>query len=675
MPKYTIQVPDGRKVTAEAPDEATALAGVQDWHSKNPIDESIGGAIKYGASGMLRGLESTLGRVSEETGGDKTATKAVGDLAASFENPNYRPADAIKADGPAGPISQFLHDNTNGWLGRDKSYSVDFSKLPRSIAEALAPTGVGLATVGASGALTNLGPLADQAEAAKGAPLDTLDKLGVGAKTAGISALQALPAGRLRAPMNQVGMRGVQEAVQRPLAVGAGTGAQGAATAALSGGDPVEGFVQGAATGGAIAGSRTPGNGAKAVKYRKFTDTEANAALANRLQEKGIGGAKRDFAAMRAVETDLKKDLAAEHANAKQSPGFNQNHEKILARAKLLEELSDADIASIRALGDDNLTSVVSQARAYHLLAQKGKMSGGKYKGGISGGIDRVGHGGLLWGATKLAGLTGVAGGAASIAGVGSGLNAAGTGGLAASLALKGAPILGGIYGASRLLDSETGSRLPATSFTRKFADGTTRHSRPQTPLQFNQGAKKALAQLKQGLGPAGPKPKSPQQLAATAMQKFNKNNNNQILAKALGAKLGGGGASTPVQPNLQGLQAAATAAKAKYNGMNDKQIADEATKQIMATGKLRVPPPRYWQGVHDRRSRAQSLWDATIAQMDPADLAKIGPDAAWLVKNPSRRADVKDAVANIRAHVSPRSQAVLDGMWTKTAINNIWKK
>jgi hypothetical protein len=36
MPTFTIQVPDGRKVTVQAKDQASAVAGVKDWYAKNP---------------------------------------------------------------------------------------------------------------------------------------------------------------------------------------------------------------------------------------------------------------------------------------------------------------------------------------------------------------------------------------------------------------------------------------------------------------------------------------------------------------------------------------------------------------------------------------------------------------------------------------------------------------
>ena len=40
MPKYRIQTPDGRVVTSEAPDEATAIQGTQEWYRNNPKPEA-----------------------------------------------------------------------------------------------------------------------------------------------------------------------------------------------------------------------------------------------------------------------------------------------------------------------------------------------------------------------------------------------------------------------------------------------------------------------------------------------------------------------------------------------------------------------------------------------------------------------------------------------------------
>lgn len=53
MPTYTIQLPDGRTMRAEAPDEATALAGAQEWFAANPRAPAAaadGGAFRQTSS-------------------------------------------------------------------------------------------------------------------------------------------------------------------------------------------------------------------------------------------------------------------------------------------------------------------------------------------------------------------------------------------------------------------------------------------------------------------------------------------------------------------------------------------------------------------------------------------------------------------------------------------------
>lgn len=58
MPKYTIQVPDGRKVTAEASDEASAMAGIQEWYAGEQAKAAQvqpGAAVGAGAVTPLMG--------------------------------------------------------------------------------------------------------------------------------------------------------------------------------------------------------------------------------------------------------------------------------------------------------------------------------------------------------------------------------------------------------------------------------------------------------------------------------------------------------------------------------------------------------------------------------------------------------------------------------------------
>lgn len=77
MPKYTIQVPDGRKVTAEAPDEASAMAGIQEWYA----------AEEAKAAKVLPGAAAGAGAVTPLMGPQQNYEGALREVrAASFPN-------------------------------------------------------------------------------------------------------------------------------------------------------------------------------------------------------------------------------------------------------------------------------------------------------------------------------------------------------------------------------------------------------------------------------------------------------------------------------------------------------------------------------------------------------------------------------------------------------------
>jgi hypothetical protein len=607
----------------------------------DPKDTSYAGAIRHGASNVMSDVGASMSETSEEIGGKGTIGQFLEGQGAFLAPKNYQPAQPFtKAEGKTGALS-----------GR-QTYDINWGELPRAVVEQIAPMGLNLATGGAAAPLQYYGGMKRQAEADNnGKPLDVKGQLGVAAKTAGLTGLSVLPGLKLRAPLSQTGLRGVTEAVKRPLAVGAGTGAQSATAAAIQGQDPIPAFGTGMATGTALTGTRTPGNVYKAVKYSKFDDTQANAAVANRLATHGanpmFGKSKADEAAMRATGLDLKKDIAAERANARAQNILNQDHEKILDRAQKLENLSREDVAAIAQLGNPHLTSQVSQARVYNMLGKQGKRVDGKFKGGMSSLFDRVVGGNPIWAAAKTAALAGGTGAAASTV-IGSGLNAAGTGGALAGLVAKGTPILAGLYGGLRVIDKETGNRNPASSFVKKFGDkGATAHSRSLTPLQFQQGTNKAYAQFK------------------SSMKAYNAGKATQARqAQAT---------TTATRPNLQGLLANANAAKAKYNNMTDRQIADEATNQfIIANPKKKNMRFRYWQGVNDRRLRADALWTQVVSSSP--ELVQM-PDLKVLIKNQSRRADVRHVLEDIKHNVSPQTATAIDSIFTKTAIQSIWGK
>ena len=61
MGKYTIEVPDGRKLTIEADDEETAIAGAQDWVSQNPKPPMVPlGEATAPFAGLNEGVDMTL---------------------------------------------------------------------------------------------------------------------------------------------------------------------------------------------------------------------------------------------------------------------------------------------------------------------------------------------------------------------------------------------------------------------------------------------------------------------------------------------------------------------------------------------------------------------------------------------------------------------------------------
>lgn len=65
MPKYTIEAPDGRKLTVEADDEGSAISGVQQWVQQNPkASPDVGTDIAKGVGyGFNEGFDATLNMI------------------------------------------------------------------------------------------------------------------------------------------------------------------------------------------------------------------------------------------------------------------------------------------------------------------------------------------------------------------------------------------------------------------------------------------------------------------------------------------------------------------------------------------------------------------------------------------------------------------------------------
>lgn len=111
MPTYTIKVPDGRTVTAKAPDEATAMAGIQEWYRNNPKEASAGekatDALISTGSGITKSFASLPSLPADIASGGRWLLEKAG------ASPEYiqRQRDILKEN----PI-------TNSVLGASRAY-------------------------------------------------------------------------------------------------------------------------------------------------------------------------------------------------------------------------------------------------------------------------------------------------------------------------------------------------------------------------------------------------------------------------------------------------------------------------------------------------------------------------------------------------------------------------
>ena len=94
MTEYTIKAPDGREITIEARDEATAIRGAQSWVSANPKSKpitktNIGQNFMEPIAGAVRNVATKYRAMADETlaeaGRQKARASEVGGLRAAFE--------------------------------------------------------------------------------------------------------------------------------------------------------------------------------------------------------------------------------------------------------------------------------------------------------------------------------------------------------------------------------------------------------------------------------------------------------------------------------------------------------------------------------------------------------------------------------------------------------------
>lgn len=171
MPKYTIQSPDGRKITIEAVDEATAVRGAQEWTAANPKQSSKDKALvdarkaTKGAHGIERAAtQGLLFNYGDELQGAANyatvgAQNALGRIGIGKANP-YSAREAYDATVQA-------ENETINQFAREKPVTSAVAGVAGGLANPLNKVGVGYVAKG--GSLANVATRSAVVGAATGA--------------------------------------------------------------------------------------------------------------------------------------------------------------------------------------------------------------------------------------------------------------------------------------------------------------------------------------------------------------------------------------------------------------------------------------------------------------------------------------------------------------------------
>lgn len=202
MPQFTIQSPDGRKITIEAGDEQTAMRGAQEWAKANPKKLSLGEHVE----GALSKVNRAIGIGDELAGAIRTG-----------ENALLGKIPAGKTIG--GTLSNVKKDFDQS-MATQRGIEDRYTKR--------APIAANLAA-GTGNALTMLVPAGKTAQAMEAAP--RLTNMARGAVTAGLTAAgyAALDKGSASERLSAA-----SKAVRDPLTLGLGASAGALAPARKS---------------------------------------------------------------------------------------------------------------------------------------------------------------------------------------------------------------------------------------------------------------------------------------------------------------------------------------------------------------------------------------------------------------------------------------------------------
>lgn len=526
MPIYTIQAPSGHELDIDAPDEATAITGAQQWYSQNVAnkktsapDQSMLGALSEGTSELGQGVGKTIkDYFSPEVGKAILANKHV------QSDPKYQSA-----------TEGFMHPEDGA---ENHRLGLDWSKLPRAAVEqapglaldlgvqALVPKWMGPAGKYISNAVTyglrTAGSEAEKRAAARtgdqNAEPNAEDKLlGLGSTGAQV-ALNQYGLNKIISPAKVTGT-GLKGAVQAAGNVAKAAGAEGTTSAAqdlVSQGltkagtdaafDPQEALgagVMGGLGGGVFSSPRGVKDASIAVRNRDQTSDAHTAMAANRMIEHVDG----DVTALKDPQTAAKATKYAIDSvskelsdTAKTVSNPSKDAANAIERVKSGEALSQRELNSIDAEGNDTLSSLARQATALSKLTDQGRFSNDRFAGGASEFVRA--H---AFGLGKLVG------------GVGALSHAAGQGAIGLDTLLSSVPsaaeaVAAGAGGYKLLqgFDKLTGAYRPAHGFADKFGDKSV-GVRPDVPLNQNPSGPKVVPQNSltpsQPWGPVAPAP------------------------------------------------------------------------------------------------------------------------------------------------------------------------
>lgn len=701
MPIYTIALPDGRRMDAEAVSEEEAIEGAKHWYAQNvanKTDTSITDALSQGASDLVSGVGKTVKEyIAPETG------KAVQDAGKSVANPKYKPA-----------LESFSNpeDGTeNHVLGRD------WSKLPRALVEQ-AP---GAATdIIATMALKKLGPLAQAAggvgsyllrnagnEAQKRAEGRTGDMtteptaedkaIGIGS-TAAQAALNQLALGKLINPakVTGVGAAGVAQAAgnvaKGAIAEGTTNAAQDvisqvASTAGTNDGlrvDPrsiVDNAIIGGVGGGLVSGGKAAKDSIAAVRFRDVGDDFAphSAAVANRLIDRAGGSEALQspsmaYHATKDAHADVVRELTDAASALRKVKSITIEADNALSRVTKGNDLNDSDLTAIQSIdGGDNVKNLAKQAAVLARLKNKGNFDPGdeRFSGGVA---ERVRK--LVRSNPLLTGSAYAGGNALTV----------GTDALASSLGSNALPAIGAYVG-TRAAERALGITAPARTFAEKFADPSVavRSQEAPAPHDVRSTSVPQIPQRKPAQPWGAPKPQADtdrmiDDSIASLVQ--------DVRVASLRDRLNGAEGSSDARPEALKRALApqfakrlndSTTAEHPYHGLGDADVRTKAVHDAVEAGVIPDLPAareRYGQGVQRKRNAIREAVHkaANSDGYTDADVETFQPFLNRLMTARTRN-EALEAVTEAMTKVSPKASVALSRHLGPEFTSRVWKK